>query len=273
MNELTKRILFAVPAAAFFLYVTWLGGWIFTAVILAVALLIQHEMWIICTKAGFRPDPYFPYFIAVWMLLAPGFSHAFEAGVALFLLFVGFQVLRRPGRDIDELISTLFCGFYAPTGLLLLLLIRDLGSPETGFLLAVTLLLMVWGNDVFAYFGGKRFGHRLLAPSVSPKKTWEGFFSGFVGAFAGLLITFYLIPVPFPTGLAPALPLVVLVSIFGPIGDLAESKLKRAAGVKDASTILPGHGGFLDRFDALILAAPAFYLYLYLLIQLDYVSL
>src|SRR5699024_6234076 len=145
--------------------------------------------------------------------------------------------------------STLFCGMYAPTGLLLLLLVRNLGSSETGFVLTIALLLMVWGNDVFAYFGGKQFGRRLLAPSVSPKKTWEGFFSGFIGAFAGLLITFYLIPMSFPTELVQALPLVVLVSIFGPIGDLAESKLKRAAGVKDTSNILPGHGGFLDRFD------------------------
>lgn len=273
MNELTKRILFAVPAAAFFLYITWLGGWVFTAVILLLALLMQHEMSAICTKAGFKTDTYFPYIIAIWVLLAPQFPYAFETGIALFLLFVGIQVLSRPGSDIGELVSTLFCGIYAPTGLLLFLLVRNLGSPETGFVLTIALLLMVWGNDVFAYFGGKQFGRRLLAPSVSPKKTWEGFFSGFIGAFAGLLITFYLIPVSFPTELAQALPLVVLVSVFGPIGDLAESKLKRAAGVKDASTILPGHGGFLDRFDALILAAPAFYLYLYLLIQLDYVSL
>lgn len=273
MNELTKRILFAVPAAAFFLYITWLGGWIFTAVILLLALLMQYEMTAICTKAGFKPDRYFPYIIALWILLAPVLPYAFETGVALFLLFAATQVFSSTGDDIRELVSTLFCGIYAPVGLLLFLKIRHLGSPETGFVLTIALLLMVWGNDVFAYFGGRQFGRRPLAPSISPKKTWEGFFSGFIGSLAGLLIAFFLIPIPFPTTLATALPLIVLVGIFGPIGDLTESKLKRAAGVKDASNILPGHGGFLDRFDALILAAPAFYLYLYLLIQLDYVSL
>jgi phosphatidate cytidylyltransferase len=272
LTELTKRILFAVPAAAFFLYLTWLGGWIFTAVIIAMALLIQFEMSTICEKAGFKTDSYFPYSIALWILLIPSLPHAFEVGIAIFLLFVGVQVFNKSEKNIEEFVSTLFCGFYAPTGLLLFLLIRSLGSQEVGFSLTIALILMVWGNDVFAYFGGKRFGRRLMAPSISPKKTWEGFFSGFAGALTGLIIAVYLVPFAFPMNMSLALPLVALVSVFGPIGDLAESKLKRAAGVKDSSNILPGHGGFLDRFDALILAAPAFYLYIKLLIILDYVS-
>ena len=272
MNELGKRILFAVPAAAFFLFVTWLGGWIFTGVIIIIAMLIQLEMSVICSKAGFKPDAYFPYTIALWILLIPALPYPFEIGIAIFLLFVGIQVFNKSEQDIQEFVSTLFCGFYAPIGLLLFLLIRNMGSSETGFALTIGLLLMVWGNDVFAYFGGKNFGRQLLAPGISPKKTWEGFFFGFVGAFTGLLITVYLIPVAFPVEMTLALPLIALVSVFGPLGDLAESKLKRAAGVKDASNILPGHGGFLDRFDALILAAPAFYLYIKLLIILEYIS-
>lgn len=272
MNELTKRVLFAVPAAAFLLYITWLGGWAFTIVIILMGMLMQYEMSEICTQAGFRTDSYFPYSIGLWILLVPTLPYAFEIGVAIFLLFVGVQVFKQDGQDVRELISTVFCGIYAPLGLLILLLIRGLGSTEAGFALTIGLLLMIWGNDVFAYFGGKNFGRRLLAPSISPKKTWEGFFFGFGGALVGLVITVYLVPVAFPMSMELALPLVLLVSVFGPIGDLAESKLKRAAGVKDSSHMLPGHGGFLDRFDALILAAPAYYLYIKFLTALDYVT-
>lgn len=272
MNELAKRILLAVPAAAVFLYITWLGGWIFTSLIIVIALFIQYELTSISAKAGFKPDDFFPYTIALWLLLTPVLPHAFEIGLGIFLLFMGMQVFKNPGHGIQEMVATLFCGFYAPLGLLIFLMIRSLGTSEIGFVLTLSLLLMVWGNDVFAYFGGKYLGSRLLAPQISPKKTWEGFFFGVIGALVGLFIVIYAIPLAYPLPLLSALPLAILVSIFGPIGDLAESKLKRAAGVKDASNILPGHGGFLDRFDALILAAPACYLYIRCLEIFGYAS-
>lgn len=272
MSELLKRILFAVPAAAIFLTVTWFGGWYFTGTIILITLFIQRELGIICGKAGFKPDDFFPYTIALWVLLIPMLPHAFEIGLIIFLLFAAVQVVKQSAHQIEEFISTLFCGFYAPLGFLTLLMIRDSGTSETGFVLTVSLLLMVWGNDVLAYFGGKYLGSRLLAPKISPKKTWEGFLFGILGAAIGLLLAFYLLPFEFSVSLAAVLPLAVIVSIFGPLGDLAESKLKRAAGVKDSSHILPGHGGFLDRFDALILAAPAFYVYIYFLEVMGYVS-
>lgn len=132
---------------------------------------------------------------------------------------------------------------------------------------------MVWGNDVFAYFGGKTFGKTPLASSISPNKTWEGFFSGFIGAGVGLALIIFLVPIESPFEAVLFVPLIFLISIFGPIGDLAESKLKRAAGKKDSSTLLPGHGGLFDRFDALLLAAPAMFVYLRILDILGYVSL
>lgn len=272
MSELAKRILFAVPAAAVFLYVTWVGGWTFTAVIIAIGMFIQYEITAVTAKAGFKPDDFFPYTIALWLLLSPILPHAFEIGVAIFLLFIAMQVVKNPEQGIQEMVTTLFCSFYAPLGLLLFLLTRNLGTTETGFVLTLSLLLMVWGNDVFAYFGGKYLGSHLMAPKISPKKTWEGFMFGILGAAAGLLITIYLVPISYPVTILYALPVALVVSIFGPLGDLSVSKMKRAAGVKDTANILPGHGGFLDRFDALILAAPAFYLYVYSLKIMGYVS-
>lgn len=230
---------------------------------------MQYELQDLCGRAGFQPDPYFIYTIALWIMLIPVLPHAFQWGVGIFLIFVAIQLFKKRKTAVQELVGTFFCGIYVPLGMVSLLIIRNF-SEHTGFGLLVMLLLMVWGNDVFAYFGGKQFGKRSLAPAVSPNKTWEGFFSGIAGAFAGLAISWYLFD--YSMSWMFALPLPILISIFGPIGDLTESKMKRAAGVKDASNILPGHGGFMDRFDALILAAPACYLYLYVLDVFDHVT-
>lgn len=265
VSELTKRILFAVPAAALFLYLTWLGSIYFIGLIVLVALFIQREISILSEGAGFKVEEFFPYTIGLWIMLTPYLEHPLAIGMVIFLLFVAIQIFKTGDRGLKELISTFFCGIYAPLGLLTLLLIRDMGSTETGFMLTISLLLMVWGNDVFAYFGGKTFGKHLFAPTVSPNKTWEGFFFGIAGAVVGLLLVYYLVPIPYPVSVWMVLPAAFFVSIFGPIGDLTASRFKRAAQVKDASNLLPGHGGFFDRFDALILAAPAFYLYIYFL--------
>jgi phosphatidate cytidylyltransferase len=272
VSELTKRILFAVPAAALFLYVTWLGNYYFIGLIILITLFVQREFSMLSGNAGFTPDMYFPYTIGLWILLTPYIPHPLIIGLAIFLIFVALQVFKTGDRALKELVSTSFCGIYAPIGFVTLLLIRNTGTHEIGFLLTISLLLMVWGNDVFAYFGGKAFGKHALAPTVSPNKTWEGFFAGILGAFVGLVLVIYIVPYDFPVSLVTIAPSVLLVSIFGPIGDLTASRIKRAAQAKDAANILPGHGGFFDRFDALILAAPAFYLYLYILKISGYAS-
>ncbi len=272
MSELTKRILFAVPAAALFLYITWLGGVWFAGLIILISLFIQRELSTLSESAGFKTEQFFPYTIGLWILLTPYLEHALPIGIAIFLLFVAMQIFKTGDVALKELISTFFTGIYTPLGLLTLLLIRDMSNSQTGFLFTISLLLMVWGNDVFAYFGGKAFGKNPLAPTVSPNKTWEGFFSGILGALVGLFLVIYFAPNQYPIAPLAIAPAAFVVSIFGPIGDLTASRIKRAAKVKDASDILPGHGGLFDRFDALILAAPAFYCYLYVLKLLGYVS-
>ena len=272
MSELLKRVLFAVPAAAFALWLTWMGGLYFYGAIILLVLIIQFELHKIAGKAGFKPARFFPYIIALWILLAPVLPYAFEFGIGLFLMFAALQVINTKKNHMQEFIATIFCAGYASFGLLFLLLIRSSATDNIGFLLTVTLFLMIWGNDVFAYFGGKNFGKHLLAPSVSPKKTWEGFYFGFLGSAVGLSIMWFFIPPDLSFNWWLMLPSIAAVSIFAPLGDLAESKLKRAAEVKDASDILPGHGGFFDRFDGVILGAPAFYLYLQCLEIFGYVS-
>lgn len=124
------------------------------------------------------------------------------------------------------------------------------------------LFIVVWANDIAAMFTGKTLGKRKLAPKISPGKTVEGAIGGIVaGILAGVLATFYL-DVP---GIDPwlAIPVSGGIGLFALTGDLGESILKRAAGEKNASDIIPGHGGLLDRIDGLLVAGPAFYCYLY----------
>jgi phosphatidate cytidylyltransferase len=115
------------------------------------------------------------------------------------------------------------------------------------------LLFLVWASDIGAYAAGKTFGKHKLAPSISPGKTWEGWAGGFLLTLVvGWALQFMMPDVP----LAHRLVAAAVVAVFGPLGDLAESMLKRSVGVKDSGTVMPGHGGLLDRFDAFLLVLP-----------------
>lgn len=145
------------------------------------------------------------------------------------------------------------------------ILIRELprfssGDYASGGYWMISLFLVIWSCDTAAYFGGKWMGKHKLAPSLSPSKTQEGSLFGILGALiAAGLIHFVLIN---SLRLFDLLVVALLVGTFGQLGDLFESLLKRSARLKDTSTIIPGHGGVLDRFDSLLFVAPWVYLYL-----------
>lgn len=265
MSELAKRVLFAVPAAALLIWLTWLGDWYFKGLVITIGLFILHEVIRMLDNAASPVDFIFSYAIGLWVMLSHEIPFSLEIGFGVFLLFVGIQTFNTSTTALSELTTSLFAGMYAPVGMLCLILINSTGSNEEGFILTMVLLLMVWGSDIFAYFGGKAFGKHALAPDISPNKTWEGFFSGYIGSAVLSIGFIYLIPLSSPLTLVQLIPLVLLIGTFGPIGDLLESKLKRKAGIKDSSNILPGHGGFFDRFDALILAAPVTLIYIRIL--------
>lgn len=129
----------------------------------------------------------------------------------------------------------------------------------------IGLFILIWTNDTFAYLVGKSIGKHKLFERISPKKTIEGFLGGVVfAAFAGFLISkFYIQPKPDFSSKSIVIWMIIalIVSIFGTIGDLIESKFKRIAGVKDSGSIMPGHGGVLDRLDSVIFVAPVIYLF------------
>jgi|TARA_B110000881_G_C18597989_1_gene532888 phosphatidate cytidylyltransferase len=124
----------------------------------------------------------------------------------------------------------------------------------------LSILILIWTNDSFAFIVGKNLGKRKLFVSISPKKTIEGFFGGLVFSIAtGYLISIYITT---DYSLLDWIVIALIVSVIGTIGDLIESKFKRQANVKDSGTIMPGHGGILDRFDSLLFVAPFVYLYI-----------
>lgn len=135
-------------------------------------------------------------------------------------------------------------------------------DPDKPFTLEVFMLfVLIWSSDTFAYLTGKFFGKHKMAPKISPKKTWEGFAGGvLLAVFVAINLGKYFGTIPQWEWICIAL----IIGIFGTMGDLVESMLKRSLDVKDSGHILPGHGGFLDRFDGLLVAAPLVYVFLML---------
>lgn len=130
--------------------------------------------------------------------------------------------------------------------------------------LLVSIFLLIWANDTFAYLIGVNFGKRKLFPSVSPNKSVEGFIGGLAGAIlVGIIVAFKIYP---SIAIENWIIIAILTSTLGTIGDLVQSKLKRSAGVKDSGKIMPGHGGIYDRLDSIIYASPFIYAYLYFVI-------
>ncbi|MFI5157524.1 MAG: phosphatidate cytidylyltransferase [Sphingobacteriales bacterium] len=133
---------------------------------------------------------------------------------------------------------------------------------DFNFHFPLAFLLMLWANDTGAYLTGMAFGRHKLFERHSPKKTWEGFIGGVaIAAGAGLIISHFYVELEWQQWVIMA----ILIGTIGTMGDLVESMFKRSINVKDSGGILPGHGGLLDRFDGLFLAAPIVYSYLYLI--------
>jgi phosphatidate cytidylyltransferase len=135
---------------------------------------------------------------------------------------------------------------------------------DYNFHLPLAFLLMLWASDTGAYLFGRKLGAHKLFERHSPKKTWEGFFGGmFTSVLVSFIVSFLFKEISFVVWAGMA----VLIVSFGTLGDLVESMLKRSLNAKDSGSLLPGHGGLLDRFDGLLIAAPIVYAYLYLILN------
>ena len=253
-----KRILTAlalIPAVVW--VVLFANPWIFLAVLTAVSFLCWHEYNEIAGAYGFGKPGIVGYGIGLALLI--WWDIYWLAAVALAMVIL-IMVMRE--KDLAHALPR--------AALLLLGVIYVFGCWKCARPLRETYsphwlmygLLLSWVGDIGAYYIGRPFGRHKLAPRVSPKKSWEGSAASVVTAvLVGWLYLQRFIPwVP----AAHALALSAAVNIAGQFGDLAESAMKRGANVKDSGTILPGHGGFLDRVDSTLFALPVVYGYLLL---------
>ncbi len=279
--------------------------WLFTLLVLGVALLAAREYLGIMTAQGFRPFRLltyvvlilsFPLFVgleAVLTIDVPQSAGSAQSISAVLFCLLPLFVLVAPllfllnalERDpISQALPDAAISYMAlPYVGFTLLLIPLLGRTWSGPLYLLYLMILVWCGDIAAYYVGRAIGKHKLAPRISPGKTWEGAIASVFGAvLVGVLLFHYVNPIadafrgvrllqepalslhqPIPEirpfELAPlwfVVAFAVSVNIAAQLGDLVESALKRGAGLKDSGTLLPGHGGVLDRIDALLFALP-----------------
>ncbi|MCH2271149.1 MAG: phosphatidate cytidylyltransferase [SAR324 cluster bacterium] len=262
-SDLSARVKTGFPLAAGIAILLFTPTFVIGLLVLAIAFIGAQELTGMLAKGN---DDENPGILPEWLL--PGTAVlmglgalAGESGLhgALLISAVGwifYELVFTPKSELAKLLALgfgLFGMVWAVWSVLHITLIKAL--PE-GTALLFYLLLVISFSDIFAYFGGKRFGKSLLAPNISPKKTWEGSFSGVVGGglvgavFGELTMSMFWLY---------GLMLAMLLAVVGQLGDLVESKIKRLCNVKDSGTLLPGHGGILDRIDGHMLAAPVFY--------------
>ena len=281
MTDLPRRALVAVAGLLIVLPAIYRGGWILGVLTAALAVLGTREFCLLARKKGVRPFTGAAMVITaalVLMATAEPFFTGF-APLALAVLMtaaVALPVAAVWARTLDErplasICVTLVAALYVGGGLSFSVLLRHL--PETGAavrtvgslegpLLLLFPLAVTWVGDMAAYFAGSLWGKRRLFPAVSPGKTGLGTVAGILAAgTAGLLFaTVAAQPfVPLGVGLGWILGIALLIGVGGVAGDLAISLLKREAGVKDAGSLLPGHGGVLDRLDAVLVTLPLAY--------------
>jgi phosphatidate cytidylyltransferase len=256
MRSFWSRILVSAVGVPLVLWLVYLGDWALFAAAAVATLVGLHELyWMTRTL---RPVVLAGYLGAVAALLGAQLGGTEWAIGGFFGTFGLAFVLKgvsatRQSAAVSISVTALGSGWVG-LGLAYALLLRDL--PEHGVLAAFTVLLAVWAGDGAAYLVGFLFGRHKLAPTVSPGKTWEGLIAGTVATIAVTFIALY--DVGF-LSIPQSLVLGAAIAIAGPLGDLFESALKRDMDVKDSGRLLAGHGGMLDRLDALLFAWVASY--------------
>ena len=274
-TSLPLRIATSVVAVPLLLFLAWIGGvayLAFTLVLLALALrefnlLLESKGLLPHWRAGMVAVLLAP--VATFQRLRTGRIQEWHLGALLTILVIGVllaELRRGAGRHaIANSAATLLGVFYIGWLGTHIVALRELPwalgeSYARGAAYAILPLVLVWSCDTAAYGVGRVFGRHRLMPDVSPKKTAEGAWGGLVAAIGAAFLcraTF----APFLTLLDAAI-LGFLIGVFGQLGDLVESLLKRDSDAKDTSQLIPGHGGVLDRFDSLFFAAPIAYYYL-----------
>ena len=267
---LFPRLLTALIGLPLLVAGIYFGSWPFFFLILGVSFLALREYYYLAEECGYPTYRWIGMVLGLGVVVSVSLNgtalgQVTENQVTAALLSLGVivlalrSILRGPTDTLLSEWGTTFYGvMFVAWPLAHLLLIRDLG-PQ-GLAATFFLFVRIWAEDSVAYIAGTRWGRHPIAGHVSPKKTWEGTLAGLaaaVGVAAGFQATLLKQDLHF----TEALLLGLTVGVLAFASDLSESLLKRVAGMKDSSPLLPGHGGILDRFDSFLLTAPVFYYY------------
>jgi phosphatidate cytidylyltransferase len=263
-----KRVITALVLIPIVLILVFLGPkwqWLFSLAVACVSILAGWEYIVLTKRCGANP-PRIAVLVALLALFVVNFQWPEQTPATFGVLGMGLLVYCTFLKPVQEMIAdaaaSIFCLLYTGLSLLALPTLKELANGPS---LITFLLCVIWAGDTAAYYVGRTWGRHKLAPTLSPGKSWEGAVASLAG---GLLVTVGLVQLAallqkwdiallsYPDDLWYWLVLATVVNIAGQVGDLSESGLKRSAGVKDSGSLLPGHGGVLDRIDALLLAAP-----------------
>ncbi|HPQ09522.1 MAG TPA: phosphatidate cytidylyltransferase [Bacteroidia bacterium] len=273
MKDLPKRTLTAVVFAGVLLFLIYYSFYTFLLLLLIISIGGLFELFNLFSKTQFHLNTKFLVIksvISILFLLYPVFDDKVNfSDVQLIVLsglviitFLEFLLRNNFAESISELFALLYLILLVMSGLDIFYF---LNQREYQYLLILSVVLMIWANDTFAYFTGSLLGKRKLMPDVSPKKSVEGFIGGIIfSLITGYLCYTYFLKDLQKWTILDVMIISLIVSIAGTFGDLLESKLKRMANVKDSGNLLPGHGGILDRFDSWFMALPVISLYLHL---------
>ncbi|HWJ03777.1 MAG TPA: phosphatidate cytidylyltransferase [Verrucomicrobiae bacterium] len=264
---LLTRVISAAILGPLLLYVLFLGGNYLLVVTLLLTLVALHELFNMSRGLGFKAWQNVGYLAALFVVLAAYFEQGKYLPLMLvvwLLICLSYIVINFPQQGIGNLGFNFLAVLYVSLLFAHMPLLRNLAQ---GTYLIFLTFVTTWATDTGAYFAGRAMGRNKLAPKVSPNKTVEGAIGGLVAAALVAAAIGYLVPNNAFTTTKLVL-LGIAVAITGQMGDLAESAIKRFAGVKDSGKLIPGHGGVLDRFDSVLFTIPTvYYIFLGLIIS------
>ncbi|MCW9066644.1 MAG: phosphatidate cytidylyltransferase [Ignavibacteriaceae bacterium] len=266
-SENFKRVIVSLVGVPLILIASYLGGYFFFSIVAIISLFSFYEFGRLVKNKGANANLFLGGLI-IFVLLLNQYLHFADLELIIVLsslLLLTVELFRNQGSAIYNLGSTFLGIFYIGIFAASLIALREfqflnVESNVDGAYLIISILASIWIGDSAAYYGGITLGRHKLFPRVSPKKSWEGAIFGFIFSVATFILA-KLVVLNFLSWMN-VLAIGIIIGIVGQIGDLVESLFKRDSEVKDSSSIIPGHGGFFDRFDSLLFSAPAIWIYL-----------
>ena len=273
-NFFLERLLISLIGIPLLLYIIAKGGFLFFALVVIISIVSMNEYYnfpkssidiitrflgaIFCIlfalnySTVYTPTEYLPYINKDLIIISL---------IITFILYIMIELLIPSRRLIETIFFTVFGVIYIPFLLCSLIAISDFDQLN-GSRFTLLLFVTVWMADSAAYFVGNAFGRTKMIESISPKKTIEGFIGGYIGSLLCVFIFTYFELLKFSLTTLQIILLSISIGIFGQLGDFFESMIKRNYKIKDSSNLLLGHGGFLDRFDSIIISSPLIFIFL-----------